>query len=235
MEVNLDSNRKTARLAGFLFVFLCIPLATWGLIYVHSKIFVPKDPAVTAHNLLSNEFLFRTGIVSHLASATTFALMALILYRIFRPVDRNLSRLMVAPALVQVPVVIVLEIFNIAALMILKGDALITVDVSQKQEFSFFLLRMHRYGIGITQSFWGLFFLPFGMLIFRSELIPRIFGILVIISGIGYIADGCTYILLQQPDYLMVRQFVMVAMFMGMPIMLWLLIKGVRDQRAPVH
>ena len=234
METTLDSNRRTARLAGFLFIFLCIPLVTWSQSYVLSRIFVPQDPAATAHNLLSNEFLFRTGIVSHLASNITFAFLALLLYRLFRPVDKHLSRLMIVPVLAQVPIFLVLEVFNITALMILKSEAQNTFDVAQKQELAFLLMRMHRFGIGAAQLFWGLFFLPFGMLVLRSGFMPRILGLLLIISGIGYLADGCTYILLQRPDYLFVRQFVMYAMIMGLPTMLWLLIKGVSERSAPV-
>ena len=117
MEATLDSNqpagrqdRKTARLAGALFIFLCIPLTTWGQSYVLSRIFVPQDPAATAYNLLSNEFLFRTGIVSHLASVIIFSFMVLLFYRLFSPVDKHLARVMAAPALMQVPIFLILEV-----------------------------------------------------------------------------------------------------------------------------
>ena len=62
----LHSNSKTARLAALLFFTVCVPLVTWGLSYVPSNIFVCQDATATANNLVSNEFLFRTGIVSHL-------------------------------------------------------------------------------------------------------------------------------------------------------------------------
>ena len=232
MEATLNSNRRTARLAGFLFFFGCIPLVTWSQSYVLSRIFVSQDPAATADNLLSNEFLFRTGIVTHVASNITFAFVGLLLYRLFRPVDKHLSRLMLAPVMAQVPIFLILEVFNITALMILKSENQISFDAGQKQELAFFLMGMHRNGIGAAQLFWGLFFIPFGLLVFRSGFLPRIFGILSVIGGIGYVTDGCTFILLQRPDYLMVRQFVIYVIMMGMPTMLWLLIKGAREQKA---
>lgn len=234
MQENTNSRKNTARLAGFLFIIFCVPLATWALNIVPSRIFVPNDPEATANNLLANEFIFRTAIIGHLASVTIFAVMALILYRLFNPVDRNLSRFMVAPVLVQVAVVIVLEIFNITALMILKGEALMNMGIANEQEYSFVLLRMHRYGIGITQLFWGLFFLPFGMLVFRSGFIPKIFGILLLITGVGYVLDGCTFILFQKQDYMVAKQFVKYAILTGMSTMLWLLIIGVRGKVIPV-
>lgn len=72
------------------------------------------------------------------------------------------------------------------------------------------------------------------MLVSKSGYIPRIFGILLIINGVGYVAEGCAYILLQRPDYLIVRQFTRLT-FIGLPLtMLWFLIKGARHKRASI-
>ncbi|ELR71526.1 hypothetical protein C900_02589 [Fulvivirga imtechensis AK7] len=227
MEVSLDSNIKTARLAGILYIILVL-VAVYGMGYVPSKIIMRQDAAATAQNMLSHEFLYRTGILCHLISTTLIAIMVLMLYRLFNPVNRHLSRLMVTPVLVQVPIVLIVECFHIAALMILKSEIPSSMDLTQKQEFSYFMLRMHGYGIGASQLFWGLWLLPFGMLVNRSGFIPKFFGILLIINGIGYVAEACAYILLQRPDYLMVRQFARLT-FVGLPLtMLWFLIKGVR-------
>ena len=104
MEADIIHRKKTARLAGALFIFLCVPLSIWGQSYVSGKIFVSQDPVATANNLLSNEFPFRTRVVSHLASNITFAFMVLLLCRLFKALDKNLARLMVAPVLSQVAI-----------------------------------------------------------------------------------------------------------------------------------
>ena len=127
MEAILDSNlltgrqaSKTARLAASLFFFLCIPLFFWEQT-VSSKIFVAQDPVATANNLLSHEFIFRAATVSHLAGNIIFVMMVLMFCRLFRPVDKHLTRIMAAFILVQIPIVLILEVFNIAALMTLIG------------------------------------------------------------------------------------------------------------------
>ncbi len=234
MEATLSSNlpddrqaARTAKLGALLFFTVCVPFVTWGLSYVPSKIFVPQNATATANNLLANEFLFRTGIVSHFVSNITFAFVVLLFYRIFRPIDKHLSRIMLAPILAQVPIVFVLELFRITALMILKGGMLMNLDIIQKQEFVYLLLRMHGYGIGASQFFWGLYFFPFGMLVYRSGFIPRIFPILMMITGVGYVGDTTAFILLQRPDYLMVRPFIVSTFIGGGLTMLWFLIKGV--------
>ena len=228
METTLNSNSRTARLAASLFFFLCIPLALWDL---PQKIFMPQDPAATANNLLSNEFIFRISIITHLTGFLIFVFMIVLFCRIFRPVDKHLSRLMLFSILAQVPVVFVFEVFNYTALMILKNETRLTFDVAQQQEAAYFLMRISRYGVGtgMGKLFLGLCFIPFGMLVLRSGFAPRIIGILLIIGGMGYVADCCISILLQRTDYVMIRSFLMYTSLAYILALLWFVVKGVRD------
>jgi hypothetical protein len=228
MEANFNSANKTARLAPALF-FLCLPLALWGEMYVPSKTFVALDPVATANSVLANEFIFRTAIVCHLAGTLIFVFMMLMFYRVFRPVDKHLARLMLVPLLAQIPVAFVISVFNYTALMILKSEARVTFDIAQQQETAYFLLRMHRYGI--TKLFLGLSFIPFGVVILRSGFTPRVIGILVIISGIGYLADSCCYFLMQRADYLMVGLYLRSTFLGFMVALVWFLVKGIHNRR----
>jgi len=139
---------------------------------------------------------------------------------------------MAAAVLVQLPVVLLLEVFSFTALLTLKGEIRPSFSVAHQQELSYLLLRVHRHGVGLAQIFFGLSFIPFGILVLRSGFMARMFSILLIVSGIGYITDSCTYILLQRPDYLLVRQF-LVYTFAGFGLtMLWLLVKGIKTSNA---
>ncbi len=234
MEETLHSNNKTARLAPLLF-FLSLPLAIWGEVYVPSKIFVPLDPVATANNVLANEFIFRASIVCHIACTITFVVMMLMFYRLLRPVDKHLARLMILPVLAQIPIVFILEAFNYTALMTLKSEARLTFDAAQQQEVAYFLMRLQRYVLGPTKFFFGLSFIPFGILVLRSGFAPRIIGILPLIAGSGYLADSLSYILLQRSDYVMVGPY-MRSTFAGfMLVLLWFLIKGVRESEASIR
>ncbi|MBN8651470.1 MAG: DUF4386 domain-containing protein [Cytophagales bacterium] len=231
MEVTA-SNTKTARLASALFFFVCVPMSLWDQTYVLGKVFVPQDPVATSVGLLSNEFLFRTAIVSHLAGFIIFAFMILLFYSIFKSVDKHLSRLVIFSLLAQVPVVFVFEVFNYAALMVLKTEARPAFDAAQQQEVAYFLMRLPRYatGAGMGKLFLGLCFIPFGMLVFRSKLAPRIIGMLLIIGGVGYVADCCIAILLQRADYVVVRSYLIYTTVCYALALLWFLVKGVRNQ-----
>lgn len=228
MENKRYSLKKTARLAGLLGLVMGIPVP-FSLLYVPSQIIVSGDAAATANNMLAKEFLFRAGIVGHLFSAIMFLVLVLVLYRLLKSVDGNWAKLMVALVVVQVPLIFLIETINFSSLMILKGEVLKTFQPAQFQDLSMLLLRVSRNGITMLQIFWGLWLLPYGLLVYKSGFIPRVLGILLFINGMGYIIESLSFLLLQKSDYLLVRQFTFVTYFGELAMMLWLLIKGVKN------
>ncbi|HKD74798.1 MAG TPA: DUF4386 domain-containing protein, partial [Ktedonobacterales bacterium] len=51
-------------------------------------------------------------------------------------------------------------------------------------------LNMHENGVLIGGIFWGLWLVPYGMLVFRSGFLPRIFGILLIVECFGFLIQS---------------------------------------------
>lgn len=236
METPLNSKHNTARLAAAIFLLGCVPLSIWDQTYVSGKVFVALDPVATAENLLANEFIFRTAIVTHLAGMIGFAAMIFMFSRVFSPVDSHLARLMRVTVMVPVHAVFISEVMNFMALMVLKNDARPSFDVAQQQEVAYFLLRMSRYAVGpgFGKLFLGLCFIPFGMLVLRSGYTPRVVGILMLIGGIGYVGDFCISVLLQRADYIAVRQYSIFTTAFYIIAFIWLLVKGVNDTKPPV-
>ena len=76
----------------------------------------------------------------------------------------------------------------------------------------------------ISLGVFGISLLLVGYLAFRSGFVPKIFGILLVIAGIGYLADAIGMIFI--PDFsALFAQF----MFVGeVAIIFWLLIAGRR-------
>jgi hypothetical protein len=234
MENTLNPNSKTVKLAASLFFAVCIPVSFWSEMYVPAKVFVAQDPVATANNLLANEFIFRTSVLGHLTGFLFFVMMMFLFYRVLSQVDKHLSLLMLVAVLAHVPFVLVLEVFNIGALMILKSEPRSGFEVAHQQEAAYFLLRVDRIGAGFSKFFLGLSFIPFGMLVFRSGFAPKFLGVLLIISGVGYIADTFSYILLDRSIYLMVRPFERYTFIGFMVTLIWFLVKGVRVNKTVI-
>ena len=230
MDTNLSSLKKKARLAGLLYLIWVIT-GIYGIVYISPKIIVQGDAVATARNILSNEFLFRTGIINDIISNTIWIFLVLVLYRMFKQVNERQAKLMVALVIVQIPAVIFVEALNITSLMLLKGEILKTFELNQIQDLAMLFLKINDYGMFVLETFWGLWLFPFGLLVYKSGFIPRVFGVFLILNCVAYIIHSFTFVLF--PNYqTLVGQITMPFWILGeISITLWLLIKGVKTPK----
>ena len=217
---------KTARTAGFLYLLLA-PLAFLGIMYIPS-ITVPGDAVATVNNIMTHTLLFRLSILSALLTPIVTALVALSLYKLFKSVNKNQAVLMIVFTLVAAPIAMLNELNHFAVLLLLNGtDYLKVFSLDQLYSQVMFFLDLSHYGAEITAIFWGLWVLPLGYLIFKSNFIPKLIGILMIVVGLGYIVESVALFLL--PDLnLDISQFTFIGELL---MLLWLLIKGVNVEK----
>jgi len=225
----MDSTKKTARLAGVLYLVNGVT-GFFGIIYVPGRLILSGNATATAHNILASERLFHFGIASELICAIEFVYLLWILYRLLGGVNKTHASLMVILGLLLVPVMVVNTLSEIGALMLLQSTDLLSVfDKRQLEAVAMLLLDLHRYGYLVGWIF-GLVHFHFGVLVFRSGFLPRILGALLIAACFGYVADSLTPFLL--PGYAnIVGRFASIPLTLGEPaIILWLLIMGAKDQ-----
>jgi len=185
------------RRAGLLYLLLGITGAI-GL-FGPRAVIVQGDAAATADKIRSSESLFRVMISSELISSVVFIFVALALYRVFRDVDQGQAALMVILVLVSVPISFLNVLNELGALVLLSGaDFLSVFDRSQLEALAYLFLRLHSLGIVVVEMFWGLWLLPLAGLTFRSGVVPRIVGALLIVAGVGYVVTSLTSLLLPQ-------------------------------------
>ena len=234
METNLSSLKKTARLTGLLYLIWVIT-GIYGMMYVPSQTIVAGNAVATANKMLSNEFIFRTGIINDLFSVTICIFLLFALYKLFEQVNKHQALLMVALFFVTIPVTFIMDGFSIASLMIFKGEVLKTFELSQRQDLAMLFLKINNYGSLTLEMFWGLWLLPFGYLAYKSGFIPRLIGIFLILNGIAYII--LSFVSLLFPDYRTITtQFAMPFLILGeISITLWLLIKGVKNNISTIE
>ena len=191
---------KTARVAGYLYLML-FPLGIFGIIYVPSSLIVLGDAATTASNIMANELLYRLSIVTALTLQIVYIFLALALYKLLNPVDKNNAVLMFILVLVAAPIAMLNELNHVAVLLVLSGsDFLTTFSLDQVQASVPLFLNLHEHGVFIAQIFWGLWLFPMGYLIFKSNFLPKALGILMIIGGFGYLVDSFVYFIFPNFD-----------------------------------
>lgn len=184
------------RYAGYGYLIHMI-LMLYGVVFVSAKIGI-SGTDVMSGNILAEEFIFRTGIISRIASLIPTLFLAVILYQIFSPINVFYARLASVTMLISIPFQFIAEVFNITALMIAKGELLSSMSPLPRHEFSILFLNVYNHTVSIGQVFWGLWLLPFGVLIQRSKLLPKAIGYLAIIGGSGYLIDYVAF--LTNPD-----------------------------------
>ncbi|MBL7996595.1 DUF4386 domain-containing protein [bacterium] len=238
MEINSGSLKKTARFAGVLYLIWIIT-GLFAMFYVPSQINMKGDAASTAQNILSNELLFRTSIVNDIFSGILWIIMVLVFYRLFKQVDKLQAKLLVALVMSQIPTIFFMEAFNIASLMIFKGEILNTFELAQRQDLAMFLLKINDYVVIILEAFWGLWLFPLAILVYRSRFLPRFLGVWLFITGFFYLVLSCTDIMLPQYRDMVLNSPIALPIELGeVAIMLWLLIMGAKEQTmssAPVQ
>lgn len=224
----MDSTKKRARIAGLLYLLASIPGA-FCLLYIPSRFLVSGDAAATASKIAASESVFRLGILSELAGFVGFIFVARALYRLLADVNKAHASLMVTLMLVSIPISLFNVLNETAALTLIRGANFLSVfDKPQRDALALLFLGLHFDGIIVAQIFWGLWLIPFGILVFQSGFLPRILGVLLIIACFGYLANTIVALgLLPRVVSRVVGQLTICEL----PIILWLLIMGAKNPR----
>jgi len=224
---------KAARIAGVTYLVIVLT-GLFSLMYVPGKVIVRSDATATAGNVLAHEMLFRLGIVGNLLGTVVFICLGIALYRLLRDVSLTQAWLMLSFVLVSSAVAFVDEVNNLAALILFRGGDFLTVfDQTQRNALGMLFLRLHGQGIVINEIFWGLWLLPFGVLVYQSRFLPRILGAWLVLNCFAWLAFGIAGLL--WPQYSQTVYHIISPVLVGeMAIMLWLLIRGANVKRLPV-
>jgi hypothetical protein len=218
-----------ARLAGILYLIANLP-APFALVYLPARLIVRGDAAATANNIMASESLFRLGIVGLLFNSIANLLLVLALYQLLKVVNKSMASLMVMFVLAAVPIAMLNELNQIAVLQLLSGaDYLQVFTREQLQSLAYMFLRFHSQGLSIAMIFWGLWLFPMGYLIFKSDFMPRILGILLMIGCFGYVIESFASVLGYNVSIIFFTSWG------ELLLLLWLLIKGVNVEQWQKH
>ena len=230
----MTSNKATAHFAGAIYLALVIS-GVVALMYVPSKLIVPGDAAATAGKIVAEEALYRLGILAAMLCQLCYIALPLVLYKLLAPVHRPLAILMVTLAFVSVPISFV-SIANSLDILALVNDVRGTtapVPLEVATQVSVKLTTAASQSL-MAELFWGLWLLPFGLLVYRSGILPRVLGAFLMIGSVGYLLAVVLQIM--WPAWYRASG---VSAYINLPssvgeigICLWMLIRGAKEQRC---
>jgi len=228
----MTTNKKTARIAGLLYLGVVIT-GIFSLMYMPSKLIVSKNAELTIHNINSQVSLFRLWILIGLLCYTFFLFLPLVLHKLLKSINKTYADLMVLLAVISVPVFFLnsQNLFNVLSLV---NDSNNYFGLSNEQIQSQVMLYLKQYnnGLDIVHIFSGLWLFPFGYLVFKSNIIPKVFGVLLMIGCFGYLINFIGDTLISNYYNIGIDSYIQLPASLGeIGICLWLLIMGAKENK----
>jgi hypothetical protein len=221
------SPQPYARLCGVLYLYIIVA-GMFAELFVRSRLIASTDAAATASNIMANEFLFRLGFSGELLHIAFDVVVAVILYALLRPIDRNIALL---AAFMRFACVIVLAVASLSHFAALKffADAgyLNTFSQDQLHTLALFALKLHGDGYAISLVFFSFACLSLGYLIFRSGYLPRTIGVLMAIAGFCYLINSFSHFLAPAFAATLFPGLFVPIFVAELSLALWLTVKGV--------
>jgi len=153
-----------------------------------------------------------------------FLLLGLVLYGLLKPVGATAARAMLAFNAVSVAVLTANMVNHLAALQ---------AATSGDDALAMLFLDLHAQGYLVAGTFFGLWLLPVGYLLFRSGYAPRPLGALVMVGSFGYVADLAIRVLVPGVGETLPLVLVLPSALAELSLALWLLVKGLNVQPQP--
>lgn len=216
-----DSPRPSPRVIGAIWLSYFVVSLFGGMLTKDG----PMSPDVvgTVSQIVDHTSTYRAGIAVTLFANGLYVVLSALLYRLFAPVNRGVALAAAFLSLTGCVVQIVAAIGQLAPLVI-HADPALAASFSAEQIRSAMMaaVGVYRQNFLVSLPMFGMFNLLLGWLIYRSGYVPKVFGILFLIAGAGWVCS-------LWPPLRVVVQYV------GLPAgglaeigtTLWLLLKGV--------
>jgi hypothetical protein len=171
---------------------------------------------------------FRLGLVVALVTGLLFLVTAWGLYVLLRPVNKDLALLFLLLNAVGVAIQGASMLSLLSALFLGGGaGGMQAFPAAQTQALALVSLNVYKTGFVTAQLFFGAWLFPLGYLVYKSRMLPRFLGVLLMLDGI---AVGIWFLQgLLWPDLKVITYPGLAVSFAAeFGLALWLLIKGVK-------
>lgn len=230
-EAKLDTiepeQHTAAKVVGWIYL-IAMATSMFAELYARSSLIVRGDAVQTAINIAASERLFRISSVIHLLTFASDAMLAVALYVVLKPINRNVALLGAFWRLADCAILAVNVLNDFAALRFLSDvEYLRAFDPKQLQVLARVFISIGAAGFQIGFVFLGLGSAVFAYLWFKSRYVPRALATWGIFASL--VMAIVTLAIMVFPALGVVGLSYMAPMFIfevGMG--LWLLIKGLR-------
>jgi hypothetical protein len=191
------------------------------------RVRMPNDAAAAAAAILAHPSHEHTAFAANLLVVLCYLPVTALLYKLFKPVNDTLSLTAAFFGLAGCAVQGFACLFRIAPLTILtSGQSSSGMNEQHVQTLAYLLLKLYTPAYNISLVFFAVAMVLIGYLVFKSTFMPRLIGVLAMISGVAWLA------FLWPPLANALWPRVILPLDVGeLALVLWLLIAGVNLER----
>lgn len=195
-----DASTRVAAIVVGVGLLVMAAAAVFSTDVVLGRLVVPGDAMATTSNIVASEMLFRAGIFGWLVILVCDVLVAWGLYVFFKAVGKRLALLMAWLRLAYVFMLAAAMFGLVAVLVLVSSDgawAAFGVDLLPAQVQLFLDAFDDMWSVGLVV--FGLHILVLGYMALKSAHVPKLFGVLLLVSFVGYVITHSADLLC--PDY----------------------------------
>lgn len=202
------------------------------------KLVVKNDAATTLNNIMESSMTNRLGVFSRLIILICDVFAAWGLYHFFRISNKDLSLITAWFRLVYAAMLAVC-IFNLVYVhMLIDEEGISTADSTVKLgEKVMFYLEAFDVMFSVSLIIFGILILLLCYLSIKSEYVPKIFGIVLIIGFVGYTIPNISNLIFPEYNEVMkVVAWIFILPMLGeVALGIWLLVQGLRKKESHSH
>jgi hypothetical protein len=173
---------------GLLLIAVIAPIANFSILH---RLVVPDDAGKTFANIAASEGQFRIGIILFLVTAILDIIVAWALYVFLKPGNSSISLLAAWFRIVYAAMLVIVSCYLINVVQLIRGAGFLgAFDSDQLHAQVMLSIENFTNGWNFTLAIFGVHLLLLGYLLFRAGYMKKSLGILVLIAGLGYMADG---------------------------------------------
>ncbi len=220
------NNQKIARIAG-LFYFTYIAAS---IIAEQFGRFVFVEAPLTVDHILAHTASFRLGVVISMFSHALFLLAAWALYRLLKPVNKDVALLFLLFNLGGYAILVYSHLNLVAAMLLVSGAGYLKAfQPDQLQALAIAFVEVYKYGSTVAQIPFGIWLLPLGYLVYKSNFLPKILGVLLIADCFGLLIYVSQRFLLPSLTFIAYPCWAL-GFLAEFGLAFWLLVMGVKKQ-----
>lgn len=189
-------SQTQARVAGWLYLGTIVA-GIYAQVFTRMNLAVADNPAATATAISAHESLYRSGLAADAVMLFCYIAVTIIFLGLFNSVDALLSRIAAGFSMIGIAVLSVTGIFHAAPMLLLQNAPYLDADM--QQQLARLALDLHTEGYIISLLFFGAYCLLLGLLIWRSNRIPKWVGALMMAGGTAHLFNNFAATL--SPDF----------------------------------